>query len=315
MKENKHREYFFTWNNYEEDDYEYVKSYIETETRYGLLCREIAPTTGTKHLHFYFYFDTQKAFNAMKKKFPKANIKAAKGSAQQNKVYISKTDKDFFEYGEPPMQGKRTDISEILTSVQSGETMRQIIPKARSLQSIKVAEVCMKYFEKKRDFKPTVYWYYGQTGTGKTRAAYEQFPDAYEKKSESRWWDGYDAHEDVIIDDFRSSHIDFVEMLKLLDRYPCKVEIKGGFRQFLAKNIVITAPVSPQEMYQFQTEDVKQLLRRIDVIKLFSPPVIENKDALEVSPVYKALRNLKKIKKVIDEEITKSSAKVVCENC
>lgn len=273
-KENKRRDYFFTWNNYEGSDYDYVKNIIQSETDYGLLCREVAPTTGTHHLHFYLYYTNQKAFNKVKKQFPKANIQPAKGTAQQSKVYMSKTDKDFFEYGIQPRQGKRNDISEIVLAVQSGETMRELIPKSTSLQSIKVAEVCMKYFEQKRNVKPNVYWYYGTTGTGKTRMAWDMFPEAYEKKSETKWWDGYDAHADVIIDDFRKDHINFVELLKLLDRYPCKVEVKGGFRQLLAKNIVITAPQSPQDMYQYSGEDIQQLLRRIDNIKLFSHPIV-----------------------------------------
>lgn len=270
-KENKRRDYFFTWNNYEESDYNYTKGVIENDTDYGLLCREVAPTTGTKHLHFYLYFKNGKAFNVVKKMFPKANIQPAKGTAQQSRDYISKTDPEFFEYGTMPQQGKRNDIKQIVTAVQSGETMRTLIPQATSLQSIKVAEVCMKYFEQKRNWKTKVYWYYGATGTGKTRAAYDEFPEAYEKKSESKWWDGYDAHSDVIIDDFRHDHIPFVELLKILDRYPCKIEVKGGFRQLLARNIVITAPHSPQEMYKyFNGEDIQQLLRRIEVIKLFS---------------------------------------------
>lgn len=273
-KEIKYYAYFITWNNYKEDSYDYVKQYIENNCKYGLLCKEEAPTTGTKHLHFYLHFKSEKAFNVMKKKFPKANVQKANGTAQDNYNYISKTDKDFFEFGEKPQQGKRNDINRIITSVQSGENMRQIIPQSTSLQSIKIAEVCMKYYETKRNFKTAVFWFWGKTGTGKTRYAYELFPEAYEKRSDSKWWDGYDAHQDVIIDDFRSSHIGFVELLKLLDRYPCKVEIKGGFRQLLAKNIVITAPEPPEEMYKTLKhdcgEDIQQLLRRIEVIQHFT---------------------------------------------
>lgn len=307
------RDYFFTLNNYEEGDYDNIKSFIEQETDYGLLCREIAPTTGTKHLHFYFYFKNKKTFSALKKLFPRANIQGAKGTPQQVKDYISKTDTSFFEYGEMPKQGKRNDIQEVLASVRSGETMRDIIPKATSLQSIKVAEVCFKYFEKKRDFKPMVYWYYGSTGTGKTRQAYEQFPDAYEKKSETKWWDGYDAHESVIIDDFRKHHIDFVELLKLLDRYPCKVEVKGGFRQLLARNIVITAPQHPKDMYEYCGEDVEQLLRRIDCIKLFSQPIVETKE--DAPKDLQKVKPKKKVRSSQVQEITVQTAEIVGSNC
>ena len=207
----------------------------------------------------------------MKKDIPLcSDIQMAKGTPQQAYEYITKFDKEPFELGDCPQQGKRNDIKKIVTSVQSGETMREIIPQATSLQSIKTAEVCMKYFERRRNWKTIVRWYYGDTGTGKTKYAWEQFPDAYEKCSQSKWWDGYDSHNEVIIDDFRRGHIDFVELLKIFDRYPMKVEVKGGFRQLLAKEIIITAPDHPRRMYELEShENVEQLLRRIDYIKFF----------------------------------------------
>lgn len=244
------RAYFCTWNNYTGQDYDDVKQYIIDNADYGVLGKEMAPTTGTPHIHFYIYFSNKKSWNAIKKDLPNcSDIQRAKGTAEDSYNYITKVDKDYFEIGDMPKQGKRSDIKKVLSSVQSGENMRQIIPNSTSLQSIKTAEICMKYFEKTRNWKTNVYWFYGDTGTGKTKKAYDMFPDAYEKCSNSKWWDGYDSHENVIIDDFRRGHIDFVELLKLLDRYPCKVEIKGGFRQLLAKNIIITAPEHPRVMY------------------------------------------------------------------
>ena len=44
-------------------------------------------------------------------------------------------------------------------------------------------------------------WRYGPTGTGKSRTAHEDYPDAY-IKANTKWWDGYIDQEVVIIDDF-----------------------------------------------------------------------------------------------------------------
>lgn len=268
--ENKHRSYFFTWNNYTEQDYDTVKQFIIDNTQYGLLAREIAPTTGTKHIHFYFYFTHQKAFNKLKNMFPKANIQAAKGTAEQNKVYISKTDIDYFEYGEQPKQGKRSDIQEVLTSVQSGETMREIIPKITSVQSVKFAETCMKYFEQKREFKTRVLWLYGKSNTGKTKYAYQHYENLYSVMitDNLKWWDGYDRHKNVIIDDLRPGIIDFTRLLRLLDRYEFRVETKGSTRQMLAETIIITSSLHPEKFVPPE-EEVEQLLRRIDKIIFF----------------------------------------------
>jgi len=85
-----------------------------------------------------------------------------------------------------------------------------------------------------------------------------------------KWFDGYDAHPDIIVDDFRRDFCTFHELLRILDRYPFRVETKGGSRQLLAKNTVITCPWKPDIIYQSRSqEDIGQLLRRIDEVKLF----------------------------------------------
>jgi len=82
------------------------------------------------------------------------------------------------------------------------------------------------------------------------------------------WWEGYDAHEEVIIDDMRKDFLKFHHLLKLFDRYPYRVQFKGGSRQFLAKTIIVTTCYSPEEMFN-NREDIQQLLRRINTIKQF----------------------------------------------
>ena len=52
-------------------------------------------------------------------------------------------------------------------------------------------------------------------------------------KDHTKWWCSYDKHETVVMDDFRSSNMRMNELLKLIDRYPHRVEVKGGFRQML----------------------------------------------------------------------------------
>lgn len=58
------------------------------------------------------------------------------------------------------------------------------------------------------------------------------------------------------------------ELLKLIDRYPHRLELKGGFRQMLSKKIYITSIMHPKDIYNLSEEHVKQLLRRIDKIIL-----------------------------------------------
>jgi len=59
-------------------------------------------------------------------------------------------------------------------------------------------------------------------------------------------------------------------LLRLLDRYDCRVETKGATIQFVPTKIVITSPVHPRSWYsifEHQEDKIDQLLRRITSIK------------------------------------------------
>lgn len=49
-------------------------------------------------------------------------------------------------------------------------------------------------------------WHWGVTGTGKTRGVRERFPDAY-LKSNTKWWDGYNGEDQVILDEMTPNTI------------------------------------------------------------------------------------------------------------
>lgn len=60
-------------------------------------------------------------------------------------------------------------------------------------------------------------------------------------------------------------------MLRILDRYPHRVEVKGGYVQFLAKRVVITSNIEVKKWYSEEKIDsvlFEALLRRIDTIEI-----------------------------------------------
>ena len=258
----KSQNYCFTINNYTEEDLESCKN---LKYNYIIIGDEIGENQ-TRHLQGYINFRNQVHFTALKKKIPRAHIEKCKGNAIQNINYCSKDSIIYEDGNKPGIQGKRTDLEKVKEIVLDTGKMRDVVLEATSYQSVRMAEKILEYHEKKRNWKPIVKWYYGPTGSGKSKLAYEESPDGYTAGESNKWWQGYDAHENVIIDDFRKDFIKFHELLKLLDRYPYLIECKGGSRQFLAKKIIITSPFHPEEIYNTR-EDIEQLLRRIDEIK------------------------------------------------
>lgn len=261
--ENNHRAraWCLTINNPCDEDRKKLEAY---EAEYIIVGDEVS-STDTPHYQIYFRLKNAKTFSKIKKEFPNAHIERAEGNDTQNKSYCSK-ERVLFETGTPSNAGKRTDLEKCTELIQECPRMSVIIDNVSSLQSIRTAEKLLIYKEPKRTWKPKVLWFCGPTGVGKSKLAYELCPDAYTAMDTGAWWEGYDGHEEVIIDDMRKDFLKFHQLLKLLDRYPYRVEVKGGSRQFLAKTIIITSCYSPDQMFDTR-EDIQQLLRRIDRIK------------------------------------------------
>lgn len=257
-----------TINNWTEEQLENLK---KLDTDYIIIGDEIAPTTGTPHLQAYLHFKNARDFKSMVKKIPGGHIIKANGSDEQNQVYCSK-DKVIYEAGKIPEQGKRTDLDMAREIVKEGGGMKRVVEECRSYQSVKMAEQWLKYNEPERNWKPEIYWFWGKSGSGKTREARAMCEDPWISGRNLKWWNGYDGHKEVIIDDFRRDFCTFHELLRILDRYPYRVENKGGSRQLLARKIIITSPLSPHEVYETR-EDLAQLIRRIDVVRHFDTEV------------------------------------------
>lgn len=269
------RNYSFTLNNYTPDELADLKT---VSAKYLILGDEVGEN-GTPHLQGFVAWPNAKTFTATKKLLGnRCHIEVSKGSPYDNFVYCSKQS-ILYETGDRPekvAQGKRNDMEAIKESVQQGMKIKQMCEEGLigNYQHLKYAETLNKYYEKRRTTKPTVKWFYGPTGTGKTKTAYEEMEgltdidNIYVAMDTGKWWDGYDGQEYIIIDDMRKDFMKFHQLLKLLDRYAYRVETKGSTRQFLGIHIIITSCYAPDDMFETR-EDIQQLLRRIDEIRLF----------------------------------------------
>lgn len=96
-----------------------------------------------------------------------------------------------------------------------------------------------------------------------------------ERSSGSRFANGrcgYGGQEHVIIDEFRGG-IDIAHLLRWLDRYPVRVEVKGGSFPLLASRFWITSNIHPRQWYPDLDEaTMDALLRRLTIINMISFP-------------------------------------------
>ena len=109
--------------------------------------------------------------------------------------------------------------------------------------------------------KCVVYW--GAPGIGKSKKAWELYPEAY-SKNDTKWWDYYNGEDTVIWDDFTPDCCSWNHFCKLIDHNPLLVETKGGTVNFNSKLLFITSNIDPAEWWP-NIPNRDALIRRIDI--------------------------------------------------
>lgn len=259
---------------------------------YAVWQREKCPSTGREHFQGYARFRNPVTTGGFQRKFPGAHCEVPRGSEEDNTRYCTKEDSRVsgpWRFGVPAAPGKRTDLEAVKEVIKNGGKMVDVIEVASSYQSLKGAELILKYQKPRMREDLKVYWFHGATGSGKTREVYRKHDDLWCNSGDLKWFDGYDDEKVVLFDDFRPEQCKFSFLLKLLDIYPLRVPIKGGFKAFNVDKIYVTCPYSPQECYKHRTEeDIGQLIRRIHRVRQFGS-IVKRPDYSASAPGFRAV--------------------------
>jgi hypothetical protein len=271
----------FTVNNFLPSDEDLLKA---MPTSYLLYGKETCPTTGTPHLQGYAQFRIRVRLTGLKKLHSTAHWEVAKGSSADNYTYCTKDDKDFFEQGSltntagaasvgvNTVQARAFRNQRLMTVpfrelVASGELHPgQVLSLKNGIAAIKEQENRLNPPER-LDGVTRNLWYWGESGTGKSMKAQDDYPKAYHKNA-NKWWCGYDGEDDVIMEDFDKRHEKLVYHLKLWsDRYPFNAEVKGGSTgKIRPKRIVVTSNYHPSDIWT-EDSDLAPILRRFTFVK------------------------------------------------
>jgi len=244
------RRFCFTWNNYDDRAEEQLRKYYDRGNCIYMVVGREKGESGTPHLQGYICLKNNCTFTAVKRHFPQVHLEKAKGSPIQNRVYCTK-EGDFFEIGELPEEpgssggeAAKARWTDILSSAEAGnwDYIKSEFPQVWVTMSEKLIS---KRIPNTDTINGEIQneWWYGETGTGKSRLAWEKYGKICFQKMLNKWWDGYDAQPVVIIEEWSPKNEVTASALKIwADRYPFTAQIKGGVLQKIrpAKIIVIS---------------------------------------------------------------------------
>jgi hypothetical protein len=151
---------------------------------------------------------------------------------------------------------EKEELIFILIKTRLTETIA--LTRTGTINQIRLAEKFLVYNEPARTWWSKTFCLFGETGLGKSewcinkinemlQRVAEPKIDYYPKNDSSKWWEGYDAHEIIVINDFRADMMKFKDCLNFLDKVPFKLEFKGGSREIRAKHIFISSPMVYQK--------------------------------------------------------------------
>jgi hypothetical protein len=231
---------------------------------------------GTRHFQGYLELNARKSFAWIKRRLsPRLHLEQRRGTAQQAKDYATKEETRVsgpFECGtwSPTTQGQRTDLESAIDTLRTSKSLKRVAEEhpvefvkfGRGLQHLRL------YTMPRRESPPTIHLYFGGTGIGKSFAARSRHgPCFYSKPPDTKWFDGYDGEECLLLDDFAgaASKLSLQYLLVLLDEYDAKLEVKGGYVPLLSTSIVITTNIHPRTWYDYSNreEQYRALARRI----------------------------------------------------
>jgi len=283
------KRFIFTINNYTDKDLEAVKN---LKVNYITVGKEICPTTGTPHLQGYCEFNSKTSIRKFSKKLKRARIRDAKGTCEHNQKYTQKENL-WLEEGTPMKQGERTDINDVRDSIMAGDiTVDNIAISSPYFYHLYARTLSkLEDLRMRKNFRTEMtkgIWYWGATGTGKSKKAFEGFhPDThYNWKDDKGWQDGYIQQDTVIINEFRGS-LQYSKLLELVDMHPYEVSRRAREPMpFTSKLVIITSALHPKDVYKNLSEhdSLEQLYRRFKIIEL-KKLTLKNKPKLIINAV------------------------------
>lgn len=270
----KSRCWVFTLNNYTQDDLERILSLPSTTTNVKYVCygQEVGES-GTPHLQGYIQFKNECRHSSVANLLQRAYVAIRQGSLAQAVAYCQK-EGNFHEAGELRIPKKENKWSDIVDLAEQGklDVIKDEYPLIYLMHKPKLESLMSPNLEPFQDDPKNHFeWWYGPTGTGKSRTVWEEYPEHYDKQM-NKWWDGYLYDNTVVIEEADPKKCEHMAYFfkRWCDHYPFRAEIKNGHLNNIRPNkIIVTSNYTIKECFPNQ-QDWEPLMRRFKVVRFDS---------------------------------------------
>lgn len=176
--------------------------------------------------------------------------------------------------------GHRSDLDVVYAEISQGAPLWDIMsrfPRQFMRNHAAISKLCAMYDRPRpyQDCQVEVWW--GITGSGKSYDAFHNFPEAYRKTIPGKWWEGYKGETSVVFEEYNpeeEKELRLPELLKILDKYPYQVEIKGASLQLRAHHFIFTTNIDPRTWYRGHPQQ-PALFRRISRVVVYRMGYVE----------------------------------------
>lgn len=246
---------------------------------------EVCPTTGTPHLQIYMALNTCMRLPGLLKIMKSTTIQDRAHwervrSVEHAKQYCMKTG-TYQTSGQEDQQGKRSDL-EAACSIVISSGVQGVVENMPALfvkyhRGLDALSGRMRV-QQEAFLVPKVYILWGDSGAGKTRAAYDMDPTLFPVPvpwvaGGQVWFDGYEGQKTLLFDEF-DGWAPYKNLLMICDGRPMKVPVKGGHAWKNWDKVIICSNYEWRTWWPFQYEkdNCVALKRRVTEIWHFGLP-------------------------------------------
>lgn len=258
-----------------------ISDHLNEAITYAKWGEEKAPTTGTPHLQGVLYFKKKVTLKGIlgsdfwDGQHPK--LLCCRGTLHQNDLYCSK-DGVFHEFGVKP-----ANAAEIGSDTQKTrwETIRKLAKAPTfSMEELLELDPEIAYNDRgrmqtlrtsirpKAQSRPVLhnYWFVGPSGSGKSRAAREQYKQHYVTTTIPWYPAPFDYETVLILDELTPGMMSFHDLSVVADHYPFTPAYKGGFwAPYRPDVVIVTSNYTIEQCYP--GIDTAAIKRRFEVVK------------------------------------------------